>query len=155
MIRSTAASAGFAAILIAAQPGFAAPEGTKEKHASTSVAETVAAFTAVLEKKGATVFATVDHAKGAAGIGTEIPPSTLVIFGNPKIGTPMMEAAPSMGIELPLKALFHEGEDGKTVILYTDIAAVAARHGIDADHKAVQMAGKALEGLTGAVADKE
>ena len=129
-----------------------AAEAVKEKSASTSVEETVKAFTAVLEKKGATVFATVPHHKGAEKVGMEIKPATLVIFGNPKLGTPLMQLAPSMGIDLPMKALFVEGEDGKTHILYTDIEAIAARHGIDADEEAVQKVSKALEGLTGAVA---
>ena len=139
-----------AAALLAA-PALA-KEGMIHQTATTDVAETVAAFEKVLKSKGATVFAIVEHANGAASVDMELAPATLVIFGNPKLGTPMMQAAPSMGAELPMKAHFTGGEDGGTIVTYTDIKAVAERHGVPTDHEAVQKAAKALDGLTGAIA---
>jgi len=131
-------------------PTLAAPAETLEKMTDKSVDEAVNAFLSILGRKGATVFAVVDHAKGAEKVGMELKPATLVIFGNPKLGTPLMIESASIGIDLPMKALFVEGEDGKTQVLYTDIGQLASRHGIDPGGAAVQNVAKALEGLTNA-----
>lgn len=123
------------------------------QNASASVDDTVAKFLNVLEIKGATVFAVVDHAKGAAKVEMSMPAATLVIFGNPKLGTPMMQAAPDMALELPLKVLFRESSEGKTEIVYRDIRTIAAQNGMPADNPTLGKAEKALAGLTGAVAN--
>ena len=140
----------FTVLTGAVLPASAAPLETLEKSTDKSVDEAVDAFLAVLGRKGATVFAVVDHAKGAEKVGMELKPATLVIFGNPKLGTPLMQESASMGIDLPMKALFLEGDDGQTIVLYTDIVQVAGRHNIDPDAPAVQNVAKALEGLTNA-----
>jgi len=126
----------------------AAPLETIEKSTDKSVAEAVDAFLAILGRKGATVFSVVEHAKGAEKVGLEIKPATLVIFGNPKLGTPLMQESATIGIDLPMKALFLEGDDGKTRVLYTDIKKVAARHNIDPGVPAVEKVATVLEGLT-------
>ena len=136
---------------LATIPAFA-KDGMIHQTASTDVAETVEAFTKLLESKGATVFATVEHAKGAEKVDMDLAPATLVIFGNPKLGTPLMQAAPTMGIDLPMRVLFYAGKDGKTHIVYHDIGEVAAAHGVPADHPALMKAKGALKNLTGAVA---
>lgn len=128
----------------------AAPLETKEKSTEKSVDDAVDAFLSVLARKGATVFAVVEHAKGAEKVGMDLKPATLVIFGNPKLGTPLMQESASIGIDLPMKALFLEGDDGKTQLLYTDIVQMAGRHNIDPGAPAVQNVAKALEGLTNA-----
>lgn len=128
----------------------AAPLETLEKTTDKSVEEAVDAFLSILGRKGATVFAVVDHAQGAEKVGMELKPATLVIFGNPKLGTPLMLESSSIGIDLPMKALFVEGEDGKTQVLYTDIKQLGLRHGIDPSSEAVQTVSKVLEGLTSA-----
>ena len=128
----------------------AAPAETLEKSTDMSVQDAVDSFLAVLGAKGATVFAVVEHAKGAEKVGMKMKPATLVVFGNPKLGTPLMLESATIGIDLPMKALFLEGEDGKTQVLYTDIKKVAARHNIDPDVEAVQKVAKVLDGLTGA-----
>jgi len=139
-----------------AVPLFAAPVAAKDgmihQMAPGSGADTVDAFTKVLESKGATVFATVDHAKGAAKADMDLAPATLVIFGNPRIGTPLMQAAPTMGADLPLRVLFYEDADGMTHIVYHDLDKVAAEHGIAADHPALAKAKGAMKNLTAAVA---
>lgn len=128
----------------------AAPLETLEKSTDKSVDAAVDAFLSVLGRKGATVFAVVEHAKGAEKVGMEMKPATLVVFGNPKLGTPLMLESATIGIDLPMKALFLEGEDGKTQVLYTDIKQLALRHSIDPEGAAVQKVAKALEGLTNA-----
>lgn len=131
-----------------------AGDGMIHQTASGSVEETVDAFTALLKKKGATIFATVDHAAGAEWVDMEMAPATMVLFGNPRIGTPLMQAAPTMGADLPMRVLFYEGDDGKTYIAYHDMDAIASNHGIPADHPALIKAKGALRNLTGAVAEK-
>lgn len=140
----------FAAALVAA-PALA-DKGMIHQTAPGTVEETVEAFTKVLGEKGATIFATVDHAAGAEWVDMKLAPATLVLFGNPRIGTPLMQAAPTMGADLPMRVLFYEGEDGRTNIAYHDMDAIAATHGIPADHPALVKAKSALRNLTGAVA---
>ncbi|MEO1066937.1 MAG: DUF302 domain-containing protein [Pseudomonadota bacterium] len=119
------------------------------KESPHSVEKTVAQLTAVIEKAGATVFATVDHAGGASKVGLELAPSTLVIFGNPKIGTPIMQNAIRAGLDLPIRVLVFE-EDRQTKVGYLDPAALKARYAIDgADEPFKKMTG-ALNKLTDA-----
>ena len=145
------ALAPFLAATLLATPALA-KEGMIHQTATTDVAETVAAFEKVLKSKGATVFAVVEHANGAASVDMELAPTTLVIFGNPKLGTPLMQASPTMGIDLPMRVLFYADEDGKTHIVYHDMDRVAEEHGVPTDHPALVKAKGALRNLTGAVA---
>jgi uncharacterized protein (DUF302 family) len=108
------------------------------------VATTLARLTAVLAAKGVTVFATIDHAAGAASAGLTLRPTTLVIFGNPTAGTPLMQAAQTAGIDLPLKALVWQDADGVAQFTYNDPLWVAARHGLDG---AAQQAAALANGL--------
>ena len=111
--------------------GAAHAQGLVVKQAHGSVAETVDKFTAAVEGAGAKVFAVVDHAKGAMSVGAEIPPATVVIFGNPKLGTPLMTSAQTTAIDLPQKALAYEDENGKVHLAYNDPGYLVARHGIE------------------------
>ncbi len=127
--------------------GAAQAQGLIVKQAQGSVAETVAKFTAAVEGAGATVFAVVDHAKGAKSVGMEIPAETVVIFGNPKLGTPLIAANPRIGLDLPLKVLVWD-EGGKTMIAYTDPDVLKDRYNITgAEETFATMAG-ALGKLT-------
>ncbi len=153
MFKTLIATAALSIALAVPAAAQEAPAGSLMKTSAMAVPEAVDAFLAILARKGATVFAIVDHAAGAGKVDMELAPATLVIFGNPKLGTPLMQAAPSMAIALPMKAAFVEGEDGKTHILYTDIAKLAEDHGIDPASDAVQNVAKALNGLTNAVAE--
>ena len=119
-------SAVFMALAIS---GAAQAQGLIVKQAQGSVAETVEKFKAAVEGAGAKVFAVVDHAKGAMSVGAEIPPATVVIFGNPKLGTPLIAANPQIGLDLPLKVLVWD-EGGKTMIGYTDPMALKDRYGV-------------------------
>ena len=95
-----------------------------------SVDETVERFENVLHAKGVKLFAAIDHSGEAEKAGMHMPPTRLLIFGNPKAGTPLMIASPSVAIDLPLKVLVWEGADGKARISYNDPAYLQARHAL-------------------------
>lgn len=111
------------------------------------VAMTMDRLAAAVEGAGATIFARIDHAAGAAKVGQELAPNQVLIFGNPKLGTPMMQSAPSMGLDLPLKVQVYRAADGTVQVIYRDMAKLAAEHG--ADSPALAKAAGALEKLTG------
>lgn len=91
---------------------------------------TVRRLAARLDAKGVTVFARVDHAAGAASVGMMLRPTTLFMFGNPAAGTPLMQAAQSAGIDLPLKMLVWQDANGIVHLSYNDPSWIAARHGL-------------------------
>lgn len=83
-----------------------------------------------LKKKGMTVFARINHTKGAEKAGMKLRPTELIIFGNPKVGTPLMICGHSAAIDLPQKALIREDENGQVWLTYNDPEYIAKRHGI-------------------------
>ena len=97
-----------------------------------SVAETLQRLRMIVESKGLTVFATIDHSGEAAKVGMEMKPTQVLIFGSPKAGTPVMLAAPTVAIDLPLKALVWEDAQGKVWITYNSPEYLQQRHGIPA-----------------------
>ena len=99
---------------------------------SLSVDQTVQKLKAVLEAKGIKLFALIDHSGEAAAAGMQMPATKLLIFGNPKAGTPLMIASPSAAIDLPLKILVAE-DGGVTKISYNDPQWLQARHGFPAE----------------------
>ena len=104
--------------------------GIIDARSQHSVEQTVERLTAVLHAKGVTLFALVDHSGEAAKIGMTMPPTKLLIFGNPKAGTPLMLAAPSVAIDLPLKILVWEDAQGRTWLSYNSPAFLQERHGV-------------------------
>ena len=92
------------------------------------VATTIDKLQAVVESKGMGVFGRVDHAAGATKAGIELPPTQLLIFGNPKAGTPLMKCSRSIAIDLPQKALAWEDADGVVWLAYNDPEYLKARH---------------------------
>jgi uncharacterized protein (DUF302 family) len=99
--------------------------------------ETMNRLEAEVRAKGMTVFAHVDHAAGAAAAGLLLRPTDLLIFGAARGGTPLMQAAPTIGIDLPLKALVWQDEAGNTFLSYNDPAFLAHRHGLGEQAKPV------------------
>jgi uncharacterized protein (DUF302 family) len=97
------------------------------------VDETVKRLEAVLAEKGVRLFALIDHSGEAEKIGMKMRPTKLLIFGNPKGGTPLMVAAPSLAIDLPLKALVAQDEGGKVWISYNSPEYLRQRHGVPED----------------------
>ena len=98
-----------------------------------SVVETLQRLEAILKSKGLTIFARVDHSGEAAKVGMEMHLTQLLIFGSPKGGTPVMLAAPSVAIDLPLKALVWEDDQGKVWITQNRFEYLQQRHGIPAN----------------------
>jgi uncharacterized protein (DUF302 family) len=95
-----------------------------------SVEETISKLKQILEQKGITLFAVIDHSGEAAKVGSTMRPTKLVIFGSPKAGTPVMLAASSSAIDLPLKILVWEDAQGKVWITYNSSAYLQQRHKI-------------------------
>ncbi|MEB3213995.1 MAG: DUF302 domain-containing protein [Leptolyngbyaceae bacterium] len=120
-----------------------------------SVEETGDRFEAVLAERGVTVFARIDHAAGAAGVDLELRPTEVIIFGNPRVGTPLMQCAQSMAIDLPQKLLIWQNEAGDVYLGYNDPRYLAARHGIVGCEEAIARVEQVLMGLTNAVVDGE
>ena len=113
-----------------ALPAFAADSGIAAKPSRYSVAETIDRFEAVIKARGLSVFARIDHSGEAARAGLKMRPTQLLIFGNPKSGTPMMLASPSIAIDLPLKVLAWEDEAGKVWLGTNSAAYLQQRHGL-------------------------
>ena len=98
-----------------------------------SVDETVQRLESIFGQKGLEVFAVIDHSEEAAKVGLKMPPTKVVIFGSPKGGTPLMVAAPTLAIDLPLKALIAEDGGGKVWVSYNSPEYLQQRHGVPGD----------------------
>jgi uncharacterized protein (DUF302 family) len=145
--------AGLLALAGMAPLAHAAAEGVTAVKSPHSAKGTMDRFEALAKERGLTVFARVDHAAGAAKIGQTLRPTEVLIFGNPQGGTPLMQCAQSMGIDLPLKALVWEDAAGQVWLGYNDVAYLARRHEASTPCAAVEGVNKALGGLAaGAVA---
>jgi uncharacterized protein (DUF302 family) len=105
-------------------------EGIVKIQSHHSVDETVDKLKTILKSKGVTLFALVDHSGEAEKVALKMPPTKLLIFGSPKAGTPLMLAAPSVAIDLPLKILVAEDSDGKVWISYNSADYLKERHGL-------------------------
>jgi uncharacterized protein (DUF302 family) len=106
------------------------PSGVINKSSNYSVDRTVENLKTFLRATGVALFALVDHSGEAEKVGMKMRPTKLLIFGNPKAGTPLMLAAPSIAIDLPLKILVWEDATGKVWLSYNSPAYIAARHGL-------------------------
>jgi len=111
-------------------PGLAAENGIVSTASNHSVPETLDRLESIAKAKGITIFARIDFSGDAARNGLEMRPTQLLIFGNPKAGTPMMVAAPSAALDLPLKALAWEDASGKVWVSYNAPEYIGARHGL-------------------------
>jgi uncharacterized protein (DUF302 family) len=119
-----------------------------------SARDTVERLIAALAKRNLTVFARIDHAAGAASVGLSLRPTEVVIFGNPKGGTALMQDQQTAGLDLPLKTLVWEAADGEVYLTYNDPHWIAQRHGLGAASAgAVDALAKALSAITTEVAD--
>lgn len=136
--------AGIAAIAISAHT--TAAEGLLMVKSPYGPEETMDRLETEVKDRGLNVFARIDHAAGAARIGKSLRPTELLIFGNPKGGTPFMECAQSVGIDLPLKAMVLEDVSSTTLIAYNDPVYLAQRHGV-AECGVVPNLQKALEAI--------
>jgi uncharacterized protein (DUF302 family) len=99
----------------------------------------------MLKQKGMNVFNRINHAQGAQKIGQELRPTELIIFGNPKVGTPLMQCAQSVGIDLPQKALIWQDAQGQVWLSYNDPNYLVERHQITGCGEVIKKVGKALD----------
>ena len=125
-----------------------AQDGLISTVSAYSARDTMDRLLAALAKRNMTVFARIDHAAGAASAGLALRPTEVVIFGNPKGGTALMQDRQSAGIDLPLKALVWQDADGKVWLSYNDPAWIVQRHGLgSASAGAVEAMAKALTAI--------
>jgi len=111
---------------------------------SHDVTTTIDRLHSILDEKGMTIFKRVDHTAGANRVGIELRPTELLIFGNPKVGTPLMHCSQTIALDLPQKALAYQDDQGKVWLVYNDPVYLAGRHGISNCDKPLQKVSKAL-----------
>jgi uncharacterized protein (DUF302 family) len=124
------------------------------KQSANSVTETIDRLEAAVKSKGLTVFVRIDHAAGAKKVDLPLRPTELIIFGSPKVGTPLMQANQTMGLDLPLKVLAWEDEGGKVWLAYEAPADMAAAHGLPKDNSVIKQVTGALDNFTNAAVKK-
>jgi uncharacterized protein (DUF302 family) len=134
----------------AANAESAPAEGLVTKTSVHTVEATLDKLESILRDNGITVFARVDHAEGAAGVDLALRPTQVLIFGNPRLGAPLMQSARTVGIDLPMKALAWEDSDGQVHLAYNDPAYLARRHGISDRAGVLRKMSGALAKLTDA-----
>ncbi len=139
-----------AMLMISALPSNAMEDWIIKK-SPDNVKTTTDRLVATIIKAGATVFARIDHQKGAMDAGLEMQPATVVLFGNPKLGTPIMKANPRAAIDLPIKVLIWS-ENGQTKLGALKPSALKARYAIEGVEKPFAKMNGALNKLMGAAA---
>ena len=135
-----------------AAPAFA--DDMVDKTSPHDVPTTVDRLEAAFGGTDIKVIARIDHAAAAAGAGMELRPTTLLIFGNPAQGTPLMQESQTIGLDLPMRVLVYEDAEGTTHLLYHEPEELAEAHGIDEDHEIIGKMTAGLDKLTdGAAAE--
>ena len=130
-------------------------EGLTSIRSSFGPKETMDRLVAEINATGMTVFARIDHAGGAAVVGLKLAPTELIIFGNARGGTPLMQSVQTVGLDLPLKALVWEDTAGKTWLSYNEPRWIAQRHSVaNAEQVVSKMAG-ALSAMSRKAADSQ
>lgn len=119
-----------------------------------SVKETSERLETVLKKKGMNIFNNINHSQGAKGVGITLRDTQLIIFGNPKVGSPLMKCQQTVALDLPQKALVWEDENQKVWISYNDPKYLVKRHDLKGCEKVLGKVEKALSGITKAAATK-
>lgn len=122
----------------------AAQGGLVSVKSNHDVVTTANRLESVLKEKGVTVFARIDHAAGAQRVGQALKPTLLIVFGNPAMGTPLIQRSRSIGIDLPLKALIWEDSSGQVWFTYNAPDYLTSRHGITEMGEAIQKMEQAL-----------
>ena len=134
-------------LLFSAAPLMAA-DGVISVNSAFSVAETADRLERVLNEKGMTIFNRIKHSDGAAGVGIELRATELLIFGNPKVGSPLMQCQQSVAIDLPQKALIWEDSEAQVWISYNDPRYLEKRHEISGCEEVISKIENALSGIT-------
>lgn len=135
----------FLVLLFCSSAAALAASGLISVKSTFSVQQTADRLQSVLQEKGMTIFARIDHRAAAAKVGKKLRPTELIIFGNPKVGSPLMICAQTMGIDLPQKALIWQDASGQVWLSYNDPQYLAQRHGIgECGHAVLAKIKKAL-----------
>ena len=145
-------TAAVTASLLAFSSQAYAASGWIERTSKHPVQSTVERLVAAIEGVGAKVFATVDHAAGARSVGQDLAPTVLVIFGSPKMGTPIIQANRRVGVDLPVRVLIWE-DKGVTRVGYEAPDALKARYGVEGADASFAAMSKALDKLTTAASE--
>jgi uncharacterized protein (DUF302 family) len=140
-------------ILFIAIPA-AAADGVVNVSSAFNVEETADRMENVLNEKGMTIFKRIKHSEGAGKVGIELRDTELIIFGNPKVGSPLMRCQQSVAIDLPQKALIWEDDKAKVWISYNDTRYLEKRHNISGCEEVILKIEKALAGITKSAATK-
>ena len=140
-------------VLIISPLAMATDNGIVRLKSHYSVNETINRLEDVLRKKGMTIFKRVDHSAGAQKVGLELRPTQLLIFGNPKVGTPLMQCSQTAALDLPQKALAYKDASGQVWLAYNDPAYMAKRHDIEGCEKAVAKVTNALAKFSAAAVE--
>jgi uncharacterized protein (DUF302 family) len=122
----------------------AAGDGLISVKSSHDVKVTADRLENILKQKGMTVFIRINHSAGAQKVGKKLRPTELVVFGNPKVGTPLMQCNQSVGIDLPQKALIWQNDKGQVWLSYNDPNYLAQRHGLSECAEVIKKVEKAL-----------
>ncbi len=133
----------------------AAAQEMVSKISPHSVSDTLDRLQTAVEAAGATVFARVDHAKGAASVDMELRPTELMIFGNPKLGTPVMQADQLAGLDLPLRVLAYADADDVVHLVYAHPMSLSDRYNVNVDNAPLDQIEGALDKLTDAAVAKD
>ncbi len=131
-----------------------AAEGVVDVQSAFGVAETADRLETVLAQKGMTVFDRIRHSAAAGRVGIELRDTELVIFGNPRVGSRLMQCAQSVAIDLPQKALVWEDVGGRVWVSYNDPVYLSRRHGIETCGGVVPKIQRALAGIVKAAAGR-
>jgi uncharacterized protein (DUF302 family) len=149
---AVALGAFVAAVAVILLGGFAmTADGLLTVASNLGPSETMDRLESEIKARGMTVFARIDHAAGAADVGLSLRPTELLVFGNAKGGTPLMQSNQTVGIDLPLKALVWQDASGKTWLSYNDASWLAKRHGLGPE---VDPAVNAIAAILSAIANK-
>lgn len=138
-------------ILLSAISSMAA-DGVVNVQSNFEVGETANRLESILKEKGMTLFNRINHSEGASKAGIELRDTELIIFGNPKVGSPLMKCQQVIGIDLPQKALIWEDANGAVFISYNDPMYLQKRHKVTGCEDVFIKIGKALGGMTKAAA---
>jgi uncharacterized protein (DUF302 family) len=134
--------------MLGSSAAFAAEPALIVKESKLGVKETIDALATALEAKGVKVVARIDHAAGAKTAGMELRPTEVIIFGNPKLGTPLMQADQRAGLDLPMKVLAWQDESGKVFVTYADPVSLKARYQLDGKDDVLSAMTQALAAFT-------
>ena len=138
-------------MLLVIAPAHAA-DGVISVSSSFSVEETANRLDSILSAKGMTIFKRVKHSEAAGGVGVQLRPTELIIFGNPKVGSPLMKCQQTIALDLPQKALIWEDGESNVWISYNDPAYLQKRHDVSGCDQVLSNVAKALAGITNAAA---